>query len=145
MGVRLLAAAVAALLTAGCGAMEKQGAGVSTGAADTTRIEVATDINEFPDTPGVGFVLGGAELTVTIAEDVAPETEKLLDRDVTFLCGTEEEFGPYGASAIFERRFPPGEREVTVTLSRDLGEDAYFCGVEAKDGTAEAFSFGPGG
>ena len=49
--------------------------------------------------------------------------------------------GPSGASAQAEGRFPPGAREVTVTLSAAPGADVFFCGVEAKDGSAEAFSF----
>ena len=57
---------------------------------------------------------------MTIGERAAPETERLLDRDLTFFCGTEDELGPSGASARAEGRFPPGMREVTVTLSTDL-------------------------
>ncbi len=87
------------------------------------------------------FELEGRSLTVTLGADAAPESELLLDRDLRFFCGTEDELGPYGASAQAEGRFPPGEREVTVTLSADPGPDVFFCGVEAKDGSAEAFSF----
>lgn len=91
------------------------------------------------------FRLDGRRLTVRIGPDAAPETELLLNRELTFLCGTEDELGPSGASALAEGRFPPGEREVTVTLSADPGPAVFFCGVEAKDGSTEIFSFDVGG
>lgn len=128
------------------------GAGLIDGEEGVFRVFVSyDDLRDLaPDTiydqdPAARFSLDGRRLTVAIGPDAAPETELLLDRDLRFACGTEDKFGPYGPTALAEGRFPPGKREVTVTLSADPGVDVFFCGVEAKDGSTEAFSFDVGG
>jgi hypothetical protein len=89
---------------------------------------------------GVRFELSGKRLRVVVGEESA-ETRQLLTGRVDIFCGTREEYGPFGASARALGRSFDGASEITVELSRNIAHEVAFCGVEAQDGSAEAFGF----
>ena len=94
------------------------------------------------DPPRSGSRSTARSSACVVAADAPDEFAGLTTSTIDAFCGTKEEFGPFGASArALGKRFPKGQRELAVTLSKDVEEDVAFCGIEAKDGAAEAFAF----
>lgn len=89
---------------------------------------------------GVRFELSGKRLRVVVEEE-SEQTRQLLTGKVDLFCGTREEFVPDGPSALALGRSFHGASEITVELSRNIAHEVAFCGVEAQDGSAEAFGF----
>jgi hypothetical protein len=118
-----------------CGAVDQSTAGSSSGA------EAGAIRAEDPAT-GIGFELSGRSLSVEVMPDAPRETEALFARPVNVVCGTKEEFGPYGASAQALNVTPTFVNgRMTVLLSKDISRNVAFCGIESVSGSSESYAF----
>jgi hypothetical protein len=88
------------------------------------------------------FQLVASTLVITLDDDASKATRRMLANTPYIFCGTRAEFGPFRPSArAIKQVVSTSGDELTATLSTDIEAEVAFCGVEARNGSAEAFGF----